>query len=47
MGDEVFSCDHLCHASMPLEHIDAKATSMKSAEWIRALAAVATLCCGC
>ena len=49
-GDEVFFHDHLCRASLPREHIDAAVTSMKSAEvwlglaeWIRALAAVATL----
>ena len=49
-GDEVFFYDHLCHASLLQEHIDAAVTSMKSAEvwsglaeWIRALAAVATL----
>ena len=52
-GDEVFFHDHLCRASLPREHIDAAVTSMKSAEgwsglaeWIRALAAVATLFAG-
>ena len=42
--------DHLCRASLPHEHKDAAVTSMKSAEvwlglaeWMRALAAVATL----
>ena len=46
----MFLCDHLCRASLPWEHIDATVTSTKSAEvwswlaeWIRALAAVATL----
>ena len=49
-GDEVFFYDHLCRASLPGEHMDAAVTSMKSAEvwsrlaeWIWALAAVATL----
>ena len=48
--DEVFFYDQLCRASLHREHMDAAVTSMKSAkvwagvaEWIRALAAVATL----
>ena len=50
IGDEVFLYDHLCHASLPREHIDAAVASTKSAEvwsglaeWIRAPAGVATL----
>ena len=49
-SDKVFFNDHVCRASLPREHMDAAVTSMKSAEvwsglaeWIRALAAVATL----
>ena len=49
-GDEAFFCDHLCRASLPREHTDAAVTGMRSAEvwsglaeWIWALAAVATL----
>ena len=49
-SDEVFFHDCLCHASLLREHTDAAVTSMKSAvvwsglaEWIWALAAVATL----
>ena len=48
--DEAFFYDHLCRASLPWEHTGAAVTSMKGAEvwsilaeWIRALAAVATL----
>ena len=50
-GDEVFFHDRLYRASLPRWRFDAAVTSMKSAEvwsglaeWIRALAAVATLC---
>ena len=49
-GDKVLINDHLCRASLPREQTDAAVTSMKSTEvwsglveWIRALAAVATL----
>ena len=48
--NEWFFYNHLCRASLPQEYIDAAVSSMKSAdvwsglaEWIRALAAVATL----
>ena len=50
-GGEVFFYDRLHRASLPWEHKDAAVTSKKSAKvwsglakWIRALAAVATLC---
>ena len=41
-GDEVFFYDHLCHASLPREHKSAEVWTWL-AEWIWALAAVATL----
>ena len=43
VGDEVVFYDHLCHASLLREHMDAAVISIKSAEVWSGQAAVATL----